>query len=148
MNNKAFGNNSVIHKRVFAPLRDLPTRTIEAIDHSSNSAMAFAFTKILGFFVNANAIVGVWRMVDCLYYLSRKIPEGCENSFVNYRINYQKLCDLMRQITKEMNWPNVSPLSWIGTLQYMTHGLKVVTLQKNTETCIPCTSLSHFLQKR
>ena len=54
----------------------------------------------------------------------------------------------MRQITKEMNWPNVSPLSWIGTLQYMTPGLKVVTLQKNTETCIPCRSLSHFLQKR
>ena len=47
---------SVIHKRVFTPLRDLPTRIIEAIDHSSNSTMAFA-QKILGFFVNANAIV-------------------------------------------------------------------------------------------
>ena len=36
---------SVIQKRVFTPLRDLPTRIIEAIDHSSNSTMAFAFTK-------------------------------------------------------------------------------------------------------
>ena len=36
---------SVIHKSVFTPLRDLPTRIIEAIDHSWNSTMAFAFTK-------------------------------------------------------------------------------------------------------
>ena len=38
---------SVIHKRVFTPLRDLPTRIIEAIDHSSNSTIAFAFTKYI-----------------------------------------------------------------------------------------------------
>ena len=73
---------SVIHKRVFTPLRDLPTRIIEAIDRSSNPTMTFAFTKnprifckckknanvnakkhlhlqkILGFFVNAKVIVG------------------------------------------------------------------------------------------
>ena len=42
-------------------------------------------------------------MVDSLYYLSRKIPERCENSFVDYTINYQKLCHLMRQITKDLN---------------------------------------------
>ena len=56
MNNKAFGNLFVIHKRVFTPLRDLLTRIIEAIDHSSNSTMAFAFTKNPrrnSFFVNA-----------------------------------------------------------------------------------------------
>ena len=34
-------------------------------------------------------------MVDSLYYSSRKIPERCENYFVDYRINYQKLCYLM-----------------------------------------------------
>ena len=44
-------------------------------------------------------------MIDSLYYSSRKVPGRCENSFVNYRINYQKLCDLMRQITQELNWP-------------------------------------------
>ena len=42
-------------------------------------------------------------MVDSLYYLSRKIAERCENSFVDYRINYQKLCYLTRQITKDLN---------------------------------------------
>ena len=47
-------------------------------------------------------------MIDSLYYSSRKFLGRCENSFVNYRINYQKLCDLMRQITKELNGPNGS----------------------------------------
>ena len=32
--------------------------------------------------------------------------ERCENSFVDYRINYQKLCYLMRQITKDFNSAN------------------------------------------
>ena len=99
---------SVIHKRVFTPLRDLPTRIIEAIDHSSNSTMAFAFTKNPRIFCKCKCYCWVSRMVDSLYYSSRKIQEGCENTFVNYRIYYQKLCDLMRQITKELNWPNLS----------------------------------------
>ena len=29
-------------------------------------------------------------MIDSLYYSSWKIPERCENSFVDYRINYEK----------------------------------------------------------
>ena len=41
-------------------------------------------------------------MVDSLYYSSRKIPEKCENSFVDYRMNYQKLCYLIRQITNDL----------------------------------------------
>ena len=97
---------SVIHKRVFTPLRDLPTRIIEAIDHSSNSTMAFAFTKNPRIFCKCKCHCWVWRMVDSLYYSSRKISERCENSFLNYRINYQKLCYLMRQITKDLNWPS------------------------------------------
>ena len=84
---------SVIHKRVFTPLRDLPTRIIEAIDHSSNSTMAFAFTKN-----PSKCHCWVWRMVDSLYYSSQKIPKRCENSFVNYRIYYQKLCYSLRRI--------------------------------------------------
>ena len=96
---------SVIHKRVFTPLRDLPTRIIEAIDHSSNSTMAFAFTKNPRIFCKCKYHCSVWRMVDSLYYSSRKISERCENSFQDYRINYQKLCYLMRQITKDLNWP-------------------------------------------
>ena len=96
---------SVIHKRVFTPLRDLPTRIIEAIDHSSNSTIAFAFTKNPTrniFFCKCQC--WVWRMINSLYHSSRKVPGWCENCFVNYRINYQKPCDLMRQITKELNY--------------------------------------------
>ena len=33
----------------------------------------------------------------------RKISERCENSFVSYGIHHQELCDLTRQITKEIN---------------------------------------------
>ena len=47
-------------------------------------------------------------MIDSLYYSSRKIPERCENSFVDYGINYKKLCELMKQITEEMNPPSAS----------------------------------------
>ena len=72
-------------------------------DHSSNSTMAFAFTKSPRRKIFCKCHCWVCRMIDSLYYSSRKVPGRCENSFVNYRINYQKLCDLMRQITKELN---------------------------------------------
>ena len=104
MNNKAFGN-IFCNSQSFTPLRDLPTRIIEAIDHSSNSTMAFAFTENPRIFCKCKCHCWVWRMVDSLYYSSRKISERCENSFLDYRINYQKLCYLMRQITKDLNWP-------------------------------------------
>ena len=96
---------SVIQKRVFTPLRDLPTRIIEAIDHSSNSTMAFAFTKNPRIFCKCKCHCWAWRMVDSLYYSSRKTSERCENSFVNYRIYYQKLCYSLRRIwTKPLHW--------------------------------------------
>ena len=84
MNNKAFGNLFCNSQKSFTPLRDLPTRIIEAIDHSSNSTMAFAFTKNprRKFFCKCHC--WVWRMIDSLYYSSRKVPGRCENSFVTW----------------------------------------------------------------
>ena len=63
-------------------------------------------------------------MIDSLYYSSRNVPGRCEISFVNYRINYQKLCDLMRQITKVLNWPSVCIIhnssDWYRYLLWLT----------------------------
>ena len=89
---------SVIHKRVFTPLPDLPTRIIEAIDHSSNSTMAFTKTFMSRIFCKCKCHCWVWRMIDSLYYLSRKIRERYENSFLNCRINYQKFCYSLQRI--------------------------------------------------
>ena len=116
MNNKAFGNIFCNSQKSFTPLRDLPTRIIEAIDHSSNSTMAFAFTKNPRIFCKCKYHCWVWRMVDSLYYSSRKISERCENSFLDYRIYYQKLCYLMRQITKDLNRPSgqIFPIISLG----------------------------------
>ena len=82
-----------------------PTRIIGAVNHFSKSTIAFTkyFTASRNIF--CKCYCWVWRMLDSLYYSSRKIPDWCENSFVDYRINYQKLCYLMRQITKDLNWP-------------------------------------------
>ena len=91
---------SVIHKRVFTPPRDLMTRIIEAIDHSSNSTMAFTKKFTSRIFCKCKCHCWVWRMIDSLYYSSRKIPERWENSFVNYRINLPKA---LLFITKDLN---------------------------------------------
>ena len=73
------------------------------MNHSSNSKIAFTknFTASRKCF--CKCYCWVWRMIDSLYYSSQKIPERYENSFTDYRINYQKLCYLMRQITKNLN---------------------------------------------
>ena len=80
------------------PPWDLTTRIIGAIDHSSNSTMAFTKNFTSRIFCKCKCHCWVRRMIDSHYYSSRKIPERCENSFVNYRINYQKLCYSLRRI--------------------------------------------------
>ena len=100
----------VIHKRVYTPPQDLTTWIIEAIDHSSNSTMAFTKNLGLGFCCKCKCHWWVWRMINSLYYSSRKIPERCENSFVNYRINYQKLSYSLRRIWTQPLCTNVSIL--------------------------------------
>ena len=89
---------SVIHKRVFTPPRDLTTRITETIDILQTQIWRLQNILGLGFFCKCKCHCWVWRMIDSLYYSSRKIPERCENSFVNYRINYQKLCYSLRRI--------------------------------------------------
>ena len=76
------------------------------------------------------------------------VLERCENSLLNYRINNQKLCDLMREITKEMNWPTVlqvvthkrimfrrapmlNPLLFRCTLSTKLYGMKCCSRHKN-----------------
>ena len=73
-----------------------PTRITEAFNHSPNSTIAF--TKSF----TASHIFFFWGML-LLNLKCQKILERCGNSFVDYRINYQKLCYLMMQITKKMN---------------------------------------------
>ena len=126
---------SVIQKRVFTPLRDLPTRIIEAIDHSSNSTMAFAFTKNPRIFCKCKCHCWVWRMVDSLYYSSRKISERCENSFVNYRIYYQKLCYSLRRI-------------WTKPLYEQILYYGVAILQRYTSKCVHSSRQKLKFEKR
>ena len=104
MNNKAFRNLFCNPQKSF---HTSPIWVIEAVNHSWNSTIAFTKSLHLGVICSSKCYCWVWRMVDSLYYSSRKIPEKCENSFVNYRINYQKLCYLMRQITKDLNSASV-----------------------------------------
>ena len=44
----------------------------------------------------------VWRIVDSLYYLSQEFPGERANYIMNYRIHYQKLCDLLWQIVAKI----------------------------------------------
>ena len=118
INNKAFRNLYCNPQKSF---HTSPTRIIEAVNHFSNSTIAFIKKKLhLAVIFSSKCYCWVWRMVDSLYYSSRKIPEKCENSFVNYRINHQELYYLMRQITKDLNSANewfhlLGLFSWMKT---------------------------------
>ena len=90
---------SVIHKRVFTPPWDLTTRIIEAIDHSSNSTMAFTKNFMSRIFCKCKCHCWVWRMIDSLYYSSWKIPGRCENSCELQN----KLPKALLFITKDLN---------------------------------------------
>ena len=96
-------------------LRDLPTR-IEAVNHSSNSTMAFTkkkkkkkrkkkvnylnYTQKRPNFACDNYIFPKtrrnknkqWTHSTPVNSIEDKIPERCENSSVDYRINYEQLC--------------------------------------------------------
>ena len=102
---KLFVIHSVIYKRVFTPLLDLPTRIIGAVNHYSNSTMAITekFTAshihffLFFFFFFCNCHCWVWRMIDSFYIIyrpnsSQKIRRGVITFFVDYRKNYEKLC--------------------------------------------------------
>ena len=89
MNKKVFRNSFCNPQKSF---HTSLTRIIEVVNHSSNSTIALKKNTPTRNFFSSKCYCWVWRMVDSLYYSSRKIPKRCENSFVDYRINYQKLC--------------------------------------------------------
>ena len=86
-----FGNLICNNKRVFTPLLDLPTRIIEVSDTFWNSTIALAFTKNPRIFCKCKCHFWVWRMVDSLFYSSRKVQERCENS-----------CELQNKLPKAL----------------------------------------------
>ena len=75
---------SVIHRRVFTPLQDVPARIIEAINYFSNSTMTFLIYR------NTYAFVELEKKIESLFYWGQKFSQRCENSFVNYGIHYGK----------------------------------------------------------
>ena len=121
MNDKVFRNLFCNPQKSF---HTSPTRIIEAVNQSSNSTIAFTKKKkkihlAVIFLVNAIVEFEKWLTISIIREEDsgrkireedtplRKITERCENSFVDYRINYQKLCYLMRQIMKDLNSPSV-----------------------------------------
>ena len=119
MNNKDSSNvfcNS--QKRFFTPLRDLPTQIIEAVDYSSNSTIAFAFT--IG---NLNVIVDLKECSVAPIIRVGRSRRGVKTLFLNYGMHlYQKLCDLMMyiKIRNKVTHRKLSPLWYIlNTLWYL-----------------------------
>ena len=116
MNNKAFGNIFCNSQKSFTPLRDLPTRIIGLSTILQTQQWHLHLQKILGFFVNANTIVEFeeWSIASIIRV--GRFRRGVENSFLDYRIYYQKLCYLMRQITKDLNRPSgqIFPIISLG----------------------------------
>ena len=113
MNNKAFGNLFCNSQKSFYTSpgsSDSINRGYRSFFKLNNSIYIYKHPRRNFFFCKCHC--WVWRMIDKVYYSSRKVPGRCENSFVNYRIKYQKLCDLMRPITKELNWPTVQWFAW------------------------------------
>ena len=87
MNNKAFGNlfcNSQKSFHTSPGSSDSNNRGYRSFFKLNNgSTMAFAFTKNPRIFCKCKCHCWVWRMIDSLYYSSRKVPERCENLLQN-----------------------------------------------------------------
>ena len=101
MNNKAFRNLFCNQQKSF---HTSPIRTIEAVNHYSNSTIALTknFTSSRNFFlVNATVEFEEWLKASIIRV--GRFRRGVKTLLCNYRINYQKLCYLMRQITKDLN---------------------------------------------
>ena len=73
-------------------------------------------------------------MIDCLYYSSQKIPERCENSFVELRNKLQKAL-LVNEANHtifepshwllqiDSSWPVNFLKYWFQELAYLTHSI-------------------------
>ena len=101
MNNKAFLNIFCNPQKSF---HNSPTRIKEAVNHSSSSTVAFTKKKlhlaVIFFLVNAIVEFEEWLTTSIIRV--GRFRRGVKFFFVDYRMNYQKLCYLMRQITKDL----------------------------------------------
>ena len=61
-----------------------------------NQYVIFLFCFVLFLFLSFFFFFFFLRMINCLYYWGQIFSERCDDSFVNYGIHNQKLCDLMR----------------------------------------------------
>ena len=101
---KLFVIYSVIHKRVFTPLQDISTSTIDSVNQTLNSTMTFTENVMPKHKIFCKCYCWILRMID------RRSWRGVKTLLWitrNYRINNKKLCYLMRQLTKYLNSPTV-----------------------------------------
>ena len=105
-NHKAFGNvfrNSRKSFHTFARCSSLNNRGYQSFIQLNDGTSIYKIAKVrrrrdCDIYLNQYHIIWVGKMIDSLYYLGQNISQRCENSFVNYRIHYQKHCYSLRRI--------------------------------------------------
>ena len=76
MNNKANSKFILLSRKVFTPLRDLPTRITETVNHPLNSTTAFA-ENLTVYIIRVGRS---WKGVKTLFWITEK--KNTNNSFV------------------------------------------------------------------